>query len=220
MSATATGIREARRRLVEEHLGLVRQVAARVRLQLDAALPSDELEAYGREALVRASRRWDPGRGVPFGAYARQVVRGGVLDGVAELGGVSRRHYRRLCFDRSAADVLAGWTRTPAEPMGATEVLAALHTAFLLASEATGDWGYAAGDHERQLGQRTLRARLVAALQRLPERQRSLILGVYWEGRSFSDAGRQVGLSAAQASRVHQAALHRLRAALGLGRAA
>jgi len=217
MSTTATGIREARRKLVVEHLQLVRQLTRRVRFQLDLGLPEDDLEAYGREALVRASRRWDPRRGVPFGAYARQRIHGAILDGVAELGGVPRRLYRRLRFDRAASDLLGGWTGAAGAGADAGELREVLQTAYLLASEGASDWGTAAACHEGQTGEQLVRARIVGAVQGLPERERDLLLGIYWEGRSCADAGRQVSVSPSYATRLHRATLRRLRLALGLG---
>ena len=94
VSITTPSVRGARRRLVEQHVDLVDQLARSVRKDLEAALPPDDLRSFGFEALVRAARTWDARQGVPFGAYARYRVRGAILDGLAELGGVSRRMYR------------------------------------------------------------------------------------------------------------------------------
>ena len=50
----------ARRRLVEEHLPMVRAIAATVRRQLGARLELDELVGYGSTGLMEAADRFTP----------------------------------------------------------------------------------------------------------------------------------------------------------------
>ncbi len=220
MAITATAVRRARHRLVEEHLALVARLARNVRGELDTTVPAEELEAYGHEALVVASRRWDPRRGVPFSSYARHRVRGAILDGIAELGGVPRRLYRRLRFDQAASHLLGGWAVIPGDVTDAREVREALHTAYLLASDGCDDWGKAGDEEELRLGRELLKAKLVAALERLPTRERDLLYALYYQGATLREAGKEVGVSKSHADRLHRTALRRLRSGLGLGRPA
>lgn len=250
-ATTPSDVRRGRWRLVEAHLGLVDRIAQRVRADLEmppagrggagaASEASDELVAYGREALVEASRRFDPRSGVPFDRYARHRVRGAILDGVAEMGGVPRRLYRRLRFDRAASDVLAGWSAEDVAALAsAGEVRDALHTAYLLASDGAGDWpgtggsgggdgpdgldglglavgGGAAGGPEAALGAQRMRGRLRDALAALPERERTLLHAHYYDGLSLAEAGRRVGLSRSYAARLQRRALALLRKRMGL----
>jgi RNA polymerase sigma-B factor len=64
---------EALYALVNEHLGLVRRIA---RLHAAHADQVDDLVQEGVVGLLKAIRRFEPERGVPFPAYARTVVAG------------------------------------------------------------------------------------------------------------------------------------------------
>ncbi len=59
--------------LVEEHLGLVRRIARR---HAPRGEDVDDLFQEGAVGLLKAFRRFDPDRGVPFRAYAAIVVEG------------------------------------------------------------------------------------------------------------------------------------------------
>ena len=220
--STSSDVRRYRARLVEGHLSLVEDVARRVRSNL--MLPpttglDDDLVGYGREALVRASRRYDATRGVPFGPYARHRVRGAMLDGLGELGGVPRRLYRRLRFQRGACEVLAGWTADDvAELSSAGEIREALHTAYLLASDGAEQWPGGDLDVDGQAGLELLRSRLRQAVEGLPERERALVTGSFYEGGSGAEGGRRLGLSGSYAARLHRRALEMLRQRMGLSR--
>src|SRR5690242_8967864 len=61
--------------LVLDHLELVERCARRFRGWGEA---HDDLVQVGRLALIRASRRYDAARGVPFAAYASACVQGAI----------------------------------------------------------------------------------------------------------------------------------------------
>lgn len=83
-----------------------------------------------------------------------------------------------------------------------------IETVFHLADESTPTPEQEAVDHDRQ-------ARLVKAMGRLPERDRTLLALVYFEEMSVREAGRRLGWGKSSADRHHQAALDRLRALVG-----
>jgi RNA polymerase sigma factor (sigma-70 family) len=74
----------ARDALVVAHLPLVRQIALRVSQSLPPSFDLDDLEAEGRLALIRCATRFQPDAhgNPPFSAYARQRIRGAMLDSV------------------------------------------------------------------------------------------------------------------------------------------
>jgi len=79
-SAQAAPARSFEAALVQEHLGLARHLAARY--QRRGETPED-LEQVAMLALVRAARRYDPSRGVPFSGYATPSILGEI-----------KRHFR------------------------------------------------------------------------------------------------------------------------------
>ena len=74
---------ETQRALVEENLSLVGQTIARhIRYNEDiCGMGADDLYQEGCWALCRAAMTYDQaGRGTPFSAYARPVIRNHLLD--------------------------------------------------------------------------------------------------------------------------------------------
>jgi DNA-directed RNA polymerase specialized sigma24 family protein len=64
--------------LAEAHLGLARSIAAKYAAKLPRL--ADDLESAALLGLWRAALDFDPGRGVPFRAYARLRIAGEVRD--------------------------------------------------------------------------------------------------------------------------------------------
>ena len=65
--------------LVENYLPLVAKLAARVWLSPRLGLTRDDLLSAGAYGLLMAARRFDPGRGVGFGVFARSHIHGALM---------------------------------------------------------------------------------------------------------------------------------------------
>jgi len=66
----------AQEQLVRDHIPLVHHVVNDVRARIPKHVPAADLESAAMFALYQAARTFDPERGVPFDAWARQVVVG------------------------------------------------------------------------------------------------------------------------------------------------
>jgi RNA polymerase sigma factor (sigma-70 family) len=75
--------------LVEANLDLVPAIARRIAAKLPPSIDLDDLIATGNMALVYAANCYRPSQhaDTPFSAYARQIIRGRMLDSIR------RRHY-------------------------------------------------------------------------------------------------------------------------------
>lgn len=82
-------LRARRDALVDAHLPLVRQIAQSVARSLPPSFDLDDLIAEGNLALLHCATRFKPDAfgNPPFAAYARNRIRGAILDSVR------RRHY-------------------------------------------------------------------------------------------------------------------------------
>src|SRR4029078_7285804 len=67
-----------------------------------------ELEAWGREGLLDAARRFEPDRGVSFRTFAYYRVRGAMLDGLRKMGNWSRRGHERVALLQAAQSTSEG----------------------------------------------------------------------------------------------------------------
>lgn len=188
-----------RTRLVEDHLPLVRHLAARLIRQAQPYLEIDDLVAIGTEALLRATERYDSSRGVAFGTFAYLRVRGAMFEGIGVVAPLTRGLIRKR-RDRPERRWLPFQCR-----LDERRVRAAAHDGDLEREVAT------AVDSAR------LTPRLSVALDVLDERDRQLIVRHYFRGHTLDDIGRDMGRSRSWASRVHSRALSRLREALEPG---
>lgn len=73
-----------RDRLIRENLGLVRSAACKIVLSLPRSFEIDDLMSAGKLGLIAAADAYNPGRhgGTPFSAFARQRIRGAILDSI------------------------------------------------------------------------------------------------------------------------------------------
>lgn len=203
---------------------MVRKIALRVRAELDLTCELDDLIAFGFHGLLEARNRFDPSRGVQFGTFAYYRVRGAVLDGVRKMAYLPRRVHQK----RRAAEAIDWELESRGEARAATpgakadveatlaaidDVLGKISASFMLAAVGQ-DEDAAPESPEEQLVEASERQRLRSALAVLPERERIVVQGMYFEGRNLDDIGAQLGISKSWACRIHTKALGLLRAAL------
>ncbi|HJL19654.1 MAG TPA: sigma-70 family RNA polymerase sigma factor [Sandaracinaceae bacterium LLY-WYZ-13_1] len=209
---------------VEEHEPLVRKLALRLKAQLELTTDVDDLMAYGYRGLVEARTRFDPSRGVQFNTFAYYRVRGAILDGVRQMAYLPRKvHARRKAAeaaDRAAQQVGA---RRGADPDrradagaaldGIDEILSKTCAAYVIAAVGQSDDRAGPGP-EAQAVAKQEHARVREALDVLPERERALVEGHFFEDRTLEEIGQEMGISKSWASRLCSRALGRMRAAL------
>lgn len=169
--------------LIRAHHGLVRGVALRLKRRLQGAVDVDELIADGMIGLVEAAQRFEPSRGVSFVTFAYPRIEGSMQDGLRRMS----------WWGRAASRGEAPGSQAP------------------LPLERGGD---ELPDPEPPIEGRViagqLRARMAAALVRLPERDRWLLVRHYYQGCSLERLGAQLGVSRSWASRLHGRSVARL----------
>ena len=75
-----SGKEEARNRLLENYLPLVKSTAVRLAAKLPDEVDTDDLISAGIFGLMDAVRAFDPSRGVKFETYCAPRIRGAILD--------------------------------------------------------------------------------------------------------------------------------------------
>jgi RNA polymerase sigma factor for flagellar operon FliA len=214
--------------LVDEHLSLVRALAAKVRGQLGGRIEIDELVNLGILGLMEAADRFDPNAGVKFSTFAYYRIRGAIFDGVRQMNHLPRSIYAKARLIERADSVTDNLSERecgagPAKPQASLEDnVQRLHDAFagVVASYVTSLEALAAEGAEFASGEAGAEEVLVIAeterrviklIATLPEKERHFVQKHYFEGKSLQDAGKELGLSKSWASRLHSRALEMIR---------
>jgi RNA polymerase sigma factor FliA len=206
-------------------LPLVKKIAHRIK-RLVPLLDADDLIGDGSVGLIRAIDSYDPTRGPTLRHYARRLIVGAMLNGIRRMDPVSERS-RRLVRDgendRYALAAVRGEVPSAAEMErrrpGFARALAAAHRGQPLSLDAplpegesvALDWN---GDPALIVVHRTRQEAFAALIDRLPARQRHVVLEHYFRGRSLRSIGQTLKISPQRASQLHRDAIAGLRAKL------
>jgi RNA polymerase sigma factor for flagellar operon FliA len=206
----------ARDELILTHRDLVRSIARTFHFSMGKSVELEDLEAYGDKGLVEAASRFDPTRGVPFGAFAWRRIEGSIVDGIRAHGPFSRRAYERLRAKqaRQANDTGTEFFQAPDLPTkGDGDDWRAEITA---AEEACDDarWNGRRMAHIPVAEDDSTEVLVAAELRRFPKRERRLFQLCYYQGKTLTKAAHEMGRGCSWASRVHTKALATLRAAI------
>jgi RNA polymerase sigma factor for flagellar operon FliA len=208
---------------VKEYEGFVRGIALQTRAQLGLDTAVEDLVAFGFQGLLEARQRFDASKGVAFKSFAHYRVRGAILDGVRAMARLPRRAYARLRAAEALDQVAEGDAQnagaaprpptTDANLRSIDAILGRVAAAYTVAVSAE-DAAQGAGSPEEALLHEERLTRMRAALEKLPERERHMIEGHYFQGKRFDSLSAELGISKSWGSRVHAHALDLLREAL------
>jgi RNA polymerase sigma factor for flagellar operon FliA len=226
--------------LVRDHLPLVSHVVADVMVRVPRHVSRDELTSAALYGLAQAARSFDPERGAPFEGYARRRMQGALLDELRSRDWASRGVRAQARRIRAATEQLTaslGRTPTAAETGAAVGLSEAeverlvgdVHRATVLnydsifrdsedsealtvAGPGTGTtttpWGT---DPSDVLMNRERSAYLRDAVEALPERLRTVIVGCFFEERPMVELAAEFGVTESRISQIKAEALALLR---------
>jgi len=224
---------QAKQRMVERHLPLVRAVARTYR---GSAVPFADLVQEGTVGLVRAVERFDHRREVKFSTFAVWWIRRAMLDAIANANviRIPAKALRQLAALRRAESELTRIGRPHASDseiaeraqLSVSSVRSLRAAARVTASldEPVGEASTPLGDlcaDERALDPaetviaRESRRELSAMLRLLPERHREVIVRRYGlhhrRAQGHEEIGASLGVGAQRSRQIERDALHRLR---------
>lgn len=214
--------------VIQKYGPYVRSLACTVRKQFNAQLELEELIAYGQMGLLEAAERFDPRVGAGFLTFAHYRIKGAIFDGLRKMGvlrGADLREAhlggRVTAFLGNLADREAGGSNRGASVVDdvkeISSAVAGLAMVFATSMEATeglqiADHSLLPADEKLELDQ--LKRRVRAAMEQLPEKERKLLLGYYFQSKTLEEAGAEIGQSKSWASRLHARAIERLKETL------
>jgi RNA polymerase sigma factor for flagellar operon FliA len=224
-----------REEMILQYYPLVRTIAGRMAKRLPSNVDLDELVMVGTVGLIDAIDRFDPARGVPFKSYAEIRVRGAIVDALRESDWVPRsvrRKYRlidtarvelrqRLDRDPTREEVAArlGISIPEYEELLADARISSLTSIDIPLDE---DGGSTIGDTVK--GQdvpvddawiaEEVTAEVKAAVNFLPDKERTVVSLYYIQGLSLKEIGGLLGVTESRACQLRGAGVNRLKARL------
>jgi RNA polymerase sigma-B factor len=215
-----------RDRLVAEYRYLCRRAARRfMRRDLDRA----DLEQVGAIGLLKAVDRYDAARRAPFEAYAWLLICGELMHYVRDSERLLRAPRGVRLLDRrwSAAE-RALWSRCGREP-SASEVAQAigatpaqvLEIQAYRASNRVVSLEVAGGFEHRiafaEIDDVLDRLTVEGMLSSLSPVERRIVIGIHLDGTGIAELAARLGYSRRHVSRLHRAAMERLRQSCEVG---
>ena len=179
---------EQRDALALEHLEWAHSVARKALRKLPTWFTFEDLAAPAELALLEVAGKFDPGRGVPFSAFAIRRVRGACIDAVR------RREYR----EREKTSVEAGLKRPGSN-----------HQLQIPDAAPNPEDLHAGPEQAEQLRQ------VWPFIQRkLPPRHCLVILAFYGGGMPLVQLAEKLGVGQARVSQIHREAIGMLQECL------
>jgi RNA polymerase sigma factor FliA len=228
---------EERERLLLEQLPQVRYIARRIHTRLPRHVPFEDLVHAGVVGLIDALHKYDQGKHVQFGSYAKFRIRGAILDSLREMDWSPRDLRRKARGIEEANNTLRSRLgRNPSETEVAAELGVDLHGLQMLLGEIDGlEVGslrvqsprdgkeedlceYLPDDPEETPLLLYLRSEmkglLTRAIDELPEKERQVLALYYFEELTMKEVGAVLGVGESRVSQIHTMAVVRLRARL------
>lgn len=226
---------EARVELINHYSYLVKITAGRLVTSLPGGLEREDLVGSGVIGLIKSVDQFDPTRDVKFETYAIALIRGAILEMLREEDWVPRSIREKLkALDRTMMKLETEQGRPAteheiAETMGITipevnelmvrmgrtnvysldDILVTadaddhIHFVELIVDENANSGAEVEGKEIRRF--------LAQGVDKLPERERLVVALYYFEGLTFKEIGKVLGVSESRVYQLHSQSMTRLR---------
>jgi len=219
--------------LVRQHADLVKRIAYHLAGRLPPQVEVEDLIQAGMMGLLEAAQHYATGRGASFETYAGIRIRGAMLDALRKLDWAPRsvhRKARAAAASLRAVEAVRGGEASDAEVaahMGVSisdyhQILQEALSCQLLRLNDGEDGEESALDRLRDNGpdpleetvDDALRRAVIAAIEKLPERER-LVLSLYYEQElNLKEIGAVLRVTESRVCQLHGQALLRLKSQL------
>ncbi|ACT02061.1 FliA/WhiG family RNA polymerase sigma factor [Paenibacillus sp. JDR-2] len=227
---------EAKKRLIEQFLPLVDYVTNRMAIGLPKNVLKDDLASNGVMGLIDAIEKFDYCRGLQFETYASWRIRGSIIDGLRQGDWVPRsvrekakrieEAYQSLeqKYLRSVSDAEISQYLNVSEKEFTTMLHEiAITTVCSLEDPIREEESETrlslliderAKNPDHKAHEFFLKDSLISGIEKLTEKERTVISLFYYEELSLSEIAEVMSLSPSRISQLHSKAILRLRGAL------
>lgn len=228
---------EAKQSLIEYYIPLVEYVSNRIVIGLPKNIAKEDLASYGIIGLIDAIEKFDYQRGLQFETYATWRIRGAIIDGLRQGDWVPRsirekakkveEAYQKLeqKYLRSVTDAeMSEYLQITEKDFLAMlqEIAITTVTSFddpIREEETESRMSFIVDDKALNpdyiVNQHFLKESLAKAINRLTEKERTVVSLFYFDDLSLSEIAEVMSLSPSRISQLHSKAILRLRGSLG-----
>jgi RNA polymerase sigma factor for flagellar operon FliA len=227
-------------KIIKDYMPLVRHAVNRITVGSanGGILQYEDMVSCGVQGLIESYYSFDPTKGAKFSTYALPRIRGSILDAIRATHPLPRSLQKfGSDLEKATAALHAKLNRTPtrdelAAYMGIDprDFMQALRTSNVrvvslqsLSENSSGGndekmWEMADDDPnidpDSVAEEMMVRAKLVEAVELLPERERMIVRLYYMKSQSLKSIGVALGISESRASQLRHRAIRRLRSVL------
>jgi RNA polymerase sigma factor for flagellar operon FliA len=215
------------------HVGLVKRVALHLRSRLPNFMELDELIQVGMIGLIEANSSYDSSKGVEFEIFAKNRIRGAILDQVRKLSYLPRSAIVNIRDHNEATAALSGELgREPsqselAEFMGKDiesfqKERAHAHRFQTVSLESQLPESVdlpssEINEPETQMAEDQFMSALEDSIESLPERERTVVSLYYVEEMNLKEIGAVLEVSESRVSQILSTSVQKLRKHLEVG---
>ena len=225
-----------REQLILQYSPLVKYVAGRLAVGLPQNVEQSDLVSYGIFGLIDAIEKFDPARGYKFETYAIARIRGAILDELRSIDWVPRSiRAKAKRLEKAYAKLEGQLHRTPTDEELAAELdmtddqlQTTLSQISFVGIVALDEMLSVGGDRGETLtlvdtiadsGEgpvaayevEEMRHILAAAIDRMPEREKTVLILYYYEGLTLAEIGKALGVTESRVCQIHTKAVLQLR---------
>ncbi|USB32072.1 FliA/WhiG family RNA polymerase sigma factor [Paenibacillus sp. YPG26] len=227
---------EAKKTLIEKHLPIVDYVSGRLAVGLPKNVSKDDLASNGVMGLIDAVEKFDYKRGLQFETYASWRVRGAILDGLRQGDWVPRsvrekakkieegyqqleQQYLRTVSDEEMSKHLDVSVKEFQHMLQEVAVMSLCSLEDPIREEDSETRisvlvDDKAKNPDYKVREFHLKESLTKGIEKLTEKERTVISLLYYEDLSLSEIAEVMSLSPSRISQLHSKAILRLRGSL------
>ncbi len=224
--------KKLRDEIIVQYIYLTKYVIGRIKLNLPPNFAVEDITSFGVEGLINAVEKFSPDKGAHFETYAIMRIRGTIIDKIRSQDWMPRSTRKKIKDIKQAAETLkqqlgrAATNEEIAEYLGTNKEKIASTLAedtsvgSLYDKKYSGTEGIELIDTIEdtnsvspleRLEEKDVRNELQAALKKLPERERMVMVLYYHENMTLKAIGESIEVSESRVCQIHAQAIMKLR---------
>lgn len=218
--------------LIVQYIYLIRYVVGRVKVTLPSTISVEDIAGYGVEGLINAIERYSPQKNTRFETYALIRIRGAILDRIRAQDFLPRSVRKKIKDIKAAQEYLKqelGRMPTTTEvanylqmdPDKVSQIMSEDMTiTSIYEKRGSTDDSIEIIDTIEDTGKLTpqehaeeknVKHELERALQRLPERERIIMVLYYQENMTLKEIGETINMSESRVCQLHAQGIMKLK---------